>query len=717
MSTFRRSKFRCYVIAIISFVATAHADEGFWLYSQVPVEDISAHYGIRLTPSWLERLQKATVRFNVKRFNTYVGGSGSFVSEDGLVLTNLHVIPRDILDRLSTADRDIARDGFLASARDQELKIPGLTLDALLSVTDVTERVLASAAEASGGREAERVRSRTIKSLEEEAAASAVTTAEVVALFGGAQYLLYRHRRYSDVRLVFAPEAMVANRPGDYPAPSFDVAFVRAYEDGLPARPEHHLEWSKRQPLDGDVIFLSGAPTTSRRHLTVAELETQRDIELPFWVEAYSRLESRLSQLRGRSADNFIGVEPTLAKIRFARQFIADSLASSRDSAFLCERLNHEREVIKVLKDRGDTESLAAFHAIGEIESTHARDFLIGELLPWGGDVGPLPWEGKVARLPSGADLAGPLYAYGQVILRARRERKKPDGTRIRGYNESDRAELEQWLFGPQPINLDVEAERFAAYLDILAERLGANDPVTRIALGGKSSTERAGDLIRTTRLGDAAFRRALYHSDDSAFDTISDPLLDMLRALESDHRRIGLAYDANKALLFEARAQALQASSRVRGQSMYADATRTVRFGYGTVADSHTQLSKVPATTSIGAIYEWTRRSDSERSYSPPPRWVRAKSSVIQSVPLNFLSTVDIVGGHSGSATVDADGRIIGVPFGPRAIQGSAAFDYAYDAGEQRRTVHVSTLAIIEALTHVYDAQELVGELLRSDR
>lgn len=704
-------------MALSSLVATARADEGFWLYSHVPVEEISARYGIHLTPDWLERLQKATVRFNVRRFNTYVGGSGSFVSDEGLILTNLHVIPRDILDGLSTADQDIARDGFLARTRSHELKIPGLSVDVFLSVTDVTEQVLASAAKTADEPEAESARRRAIKNIEQEAAASAGTAAEIVALFGGAQYLLYRHRRYSDVRLVFAPEALVAKRPGDYPAPSFDVAFVRAYENGLPARPERHLEWSKTQPFNGDVIFLSGAPTTSRRHLTVAELETQRDIELPFWVEAYSRLESRLSQLRERGAADSIGIAPALVKVSFARRFIADSLASSRDSAFLCERLSRERTVIDVLKARGDTKSLAAFDAVRDIESAHARDFLIGELLPWGGDVGPLPWEGRVASLPWGAELAGPLYAYGQVILRARRERKKPDGTRIRGYQESDRAELEQWLFGAQPINLDIEAERFVAYLEILAERLGVNDPVARIVLGGRSPSERAGDLIRATRLGDAAFRRALYYSDDNAFDTTSDPLFDMLRALEADHRRIGLAFDANKALLSEARAYALQASSRVRGQTMYPDATRTVRFGYGTVADYLTRQTKASATTSISAIFEWTPHSDSERPYTPPARWMRAKPNVIQSVPLNFLSTVDVVGGHSGSATVDADGRIIGIPFGPKAIQGSAAFDYAYDAGEQRRTAHVSTLAIVEALTHVYDAQELVRELLMSDR
>jgi hypothetical protein len=682
------------------------AEEGFWLFSEAPVEEIAQKYGVRLTSNWLDHLQRAIVRFNSKRFDVYIGGSGAFVSADGLVLTNRHVIPRHVFAALTAPDRDISREGFVAQSGEEELKLPGLSLDAVVAFADVTAQIVARVSASASGEDAERIRRDVIVEIEASASPAPGMVAEVVALEAGARYVLYVHRRYYDIRLVFAPEAAAAQRMNDHPAPAFDVALVRAYENGVPARPEQFLRLSTRAPVDGEPIFIGGAPTKSRRHLTVAELEAQRDMELPRWVEAYAKLHYRLAAFAARGADQASVAEPHLAAVGFTRQILEDRLASSRDERFLVARRKVESDALRAFSATRDEKAIESHRKVAEIVSERAEDIFRGALLSVGG---PPPWRGQVITLPFGVELAGPLYSFGNVLLKLRRQRDLPESERDDGYRLEDRADLENWLLSPQKIDLRVESARLGSFFETLVETLGADHPLVRVALDGVSPTRRAAELTKGTKLGDREFRRALYASDRDAFDAARDPLLAMLRAIEPEQTRLAENWIVAERRLEAEGARMRRAAASIRREATYADATRTARFGFGVVRGWRRQETDVPAVTTIGAIC-----GGGDASLS---RWAQAAERIDHDAALDFVSTADVVAGNSGSATVDEEGRLVGVVFGPGAIEGAAAADFAYEAGKPRRAAHVAASAIVEALAHVYDAPRLVEELTRGRR
>ncbi|PWB82821.1 MAG: hypothetical protein C3F11_09855 [Methylocystaceae bacterium] len=708
-----RTAFRLASAMLLSWIMVeARAEEGFWLFSQAPVEEIASKYGVRLKPEWLDHLQKATVRFNSKRFDVYIGGSGSFVSADGLVLTNRHVIPRHVFALLDAPDRNIGRDGYVAHRTEEELKIPGLSLDAVVSGADVTERVVARVPVSAVGGDAERMRREMIAEIERGASSAPGTSAEVVALDAGARYILYVHRRYLDIRLVFAPEAAAAQRPDDHPAPAFDVALVRAYENDVPAHPQHFLRLSARTPAEGEPIFVGGAPTRSNRRVTVPELEAQRHVDLPHWVKAYARLHSRLAAFAAPGGEQARAVERLIAKTAFMRMIAEDRLASFQDERFYSARVAAERRVRDALAERNDAASLAAFETLDELWSERREDMFRGELL---GLRGPPPWQKYVADLPFGLEFAPTLYSYGKTFLTLRRQRELPEESRMAGYREKDRADLESWLLDPEPVDLGIEAAHLASFFESVVEALGAEHPIARAALGGASPERRATELIRGTRLGDREFRRALYALDRADFDATSDPLLAALRDMEREESAIGEALRASESLLRSEGARARRAAASVAKDAAYPDATRTIRFGFGVVEGWSRGGATVPAFTPIGAYFA---RSDRDGSgETTPPRWSRHGERLDSAVTLDFVSTADVVAGHSGSATVDAEGRLVGVVFGPGATEGATASDCAYDAGKPRRAAHVAAAAVVEALASVYDAPHLVRELLRGDR
>ena len=701
-------------ILLLSSFNRLQAEEGFWLYSQAPVEAIARKYGIHLSSEWLDHLQRSTVRFNSKHLDVFIGGSGSFISADGLVLTNRHVLPRRLLAQLDTAERNIGRDGFVARKLGDELKLPGLSLDAVVSCSDVTARVLSRAPASAVDADSNRIRQATISEIEESASGSAGLSAEVVALDAGARYILYVHRRYSDIRLAFAPEAAASQRPEDHPAPVFDVALVRAYENDAPAHPDEFLRVSARPPADGEPVFVGGAPTRSSRHHTVAELEAQRDVELPLWVEAFAKLHFRLSAFAAQDPEQARAAGPVLANVVFMRQLAEDRLASLRDERFFAVRRSAEDHVLDALAKRGEGESIDAFRKAQATAPPTVEAEFRAELLSLRDSP---PWQREGVDLPFGLDFASPLYSFGQVLAKLQRQRELPEEDRDRGYREEDRAELERWLFNPQALDMRIETIRLKAFLDTLVEVFGADHPLTRIAIDGASAAKQAERLARGTRLNDANFRRSLYFATHETFNTTSDPILDMQRVMEREQAPIFERRRASDALLKLESGRARRASISVEGEASYSDASRTARFGFGVVQGWRRSGAAAPYVTPIGAYFERGDADNSLPTRSPPPQWARAANRVKREIALDFVSTVDVVAGHSGSATVDAEGRLIGVVFGPGAIEGATTADCAYEAGKPRRAAHVSAAAIIEALEHVYDAARLVREILTDSR
>ena len=694
--------------------ASSRAEEGFWLFSEAPTEAIARKYGIRLTADWFDHLQQSTVRFNTKRFDVYIGGSGAFVSADGLIITNRHVLPRELLTAMSRPDADLARDGFVARSERDELELPGLSLDALVASADVTAEIATRVTATGRGVDDERGRREAIDEIERSAAGAPGIVAEVVTLDFGARDMLYVYRRYSDIRLVFAPEADAARRLGDHPAPAFDVALVRAYENGAPAHAPRFLRLSTRPLTEGEPIFISGAPTKSSRHLFVAELEAQRDIALPRWVRAYGELHHRLAAFAAGSAEQARAAAPLLGTIGFFRRIIEDRLASLRDEHFLGSRRREESAILKTVGERRDESSMEAIRELGANVAERAKNIFRGELLAFGG---PPPWRGHVVTLPYGVELAGPLYSFGKVLLKLRQEQELPETDRSDGYRAIERPDLENWLLGAQNIDPDIEAIRLANFFETLIETFGSDHPIVQIALAGASPAQRAETLVRDTRLADLGFRRALYGSDRERFDAAGDPLLDMLRALEPENLRIADAWRESERRLDAEGIRARRAAASAREENSYPDGTRSARFGFGVVEGWVRQMSKIAAVTTLAAYFDSGRNDRSDGGRVPPPRWARAADKIDRKVALDFVSTADVVGGSSGSATVDAEGRLVGIVFGPGAIEGAIAADIAYQAGTPRRTAHVTAAALIEALARVYDAPRLVDELQRSDR
>lgn len=712
-----RRKRRLLVLSSIlfsPFFTAVRAEEGFWLYSEAPVEAIARKYDIHLTPEWLDHLQRSTVRFNSKRFDVFIGGSGSFVSANGLILTNRHVLPRHLLAQLDTAERNIERDGFVAKRLGEELKLPGLSLDAVVSSSDVTARVVSRVPASAVDADSNRIRRETIAEIEQSASGGLGLSAEVVALDAGARYILYVHRRYSDIRLVFAPEAAASQRPEDHPAPVFDVALVRAYESDAPAHPNEFLRVSARPPADGEPIFVGGAPTRSSRHLTVAELEARRDVEMPLWVEAYAKLHFQLAAFAAQDPEQERAVGPLLANVAFMRQIVEDRLASLRDERFFGVRRAAERHVLDALAKRGDEESIDAFKKARELAPQTAEGDFRAELLSLRDSP---PWQRDGVDLPFGLEFASPLYSFGQVLVKLQQQRELPEKDRDKGYREEDRAELERWLLGAHPLDMRIEAVRLKVLLDAFAEVFGADHPLTRIALGGASSAKQAERLARGTRLNDVNFRRSLYTAGHETFEMASDPILDMLRAMEREQAPISQARRVNDALLKLENGRARRAAISVEEEASYPDASRTARFGFGSIQGWRRKATLAPYVTPIGAYFERADPDSPQPPRSAPPRWAQAASRVRKAIALDFVSTVDVVAGHSGSATVDAEGSLIGVVFGPGAIEGATTADCAYEAGKPRRAAHVSTAAIIEALDNVYDAHHLVLEMLTGSR
>src|SRR3954469_6991394 len=296
---FRHSLFGLIVTAAgLSF---ARADEGMWLFNNPPTKQLKEKYQFEPTPLWLEHLQKSSVRFNS-------GGSGSFVSSNGLGIKNSHG-GLDPLQKISSEKNNYVRDGFYAKSQKDEVKATDLELNVLMSIEDVTDRVKSAVQPTMSPEDANKARSNAIAQIEKESREKTGLRSDVITLYQGGQYHLYRYKRYDDVRLVFAPEEQIAFYGGDpdnfeYPRFDLDICIFRAYENGQPAKIEHFLKWNSKGPADGELTFVSGHPGKTDRQLTTSELEETRDAEVPYLLSMFNRREVFLHAFANRSFEN-----------------------------------------------------------------------------------------------------------------------------------------------------------------------------------------------------------------------------------------------------------------------------------------------------------------------------------------------------------------------------------------------------------------------------
>ena len=668
--------------------ALAGADEGMWLYNHPPRELLLKEYGFELTDAWLENLRQSSVR---------PGASAEFVSKEGLVLSNHHVGAR-ALQRLSTREHNYMRDGFYARTRAEEKPCPGMELNVLLSIEEVTDRVNGAVKPGLSDEAAFQARRAVMAGIEKESMDQTGLKSAVVTLYQGGQYHLYRYKKYTDVRLVSAPEEQIAFYGGDtdkfeYPRFDLDICFFRAYENGQPARPSHYLKWSKAGPADNDLVFVSGNPGHTDRLRTIAELEALRDSEYPRTLERLKHLEVVLGAYSARSQENARRARTELFGIKNTRKARDGALAGLLDPKLMEQKQSAEQRLRAAVSAKPAlAEAQGAWDRIAQAQKIIAEHRVDYDLLE------------------RGQAFNTHLFTYARQLLRAVEEQAKPNGERLEEFRESARVSFELQLLAEQPIYDDLETLKLADSLTCLVEGLGWTNALVQKILAGQSPRERAAAAVRDSKLASVAVRRQLYQGGPSALSRADDPMIELARLVDAEARAVRKTVDVQDEAIRRAHAQIGQARYALEGASTYPDATGTLRLAFGVVKGYEQDGQPVPFQTTFAGLYERARQQGLRPPFDLPPRWVAARKKLNLSTPLNFVCTADIIGGNSGSPVVNRAGEFVGVIFDGN-IQSLVA-DFVYSE-EQARAVCVHSSAIIEALRKVYDAQPLADELL----
>jgi hypothetical protein len=676
------------------FSRAARADEGMWLYSAPPRDAIKAKYGFTLTDAWLEHLMKSSVRFNS-------GGSGSFVSADGLVITNHHV-GADDLQKLSDEKHNYLADGFYAATPADEKKCVDLELNVLQSTEDVTARVNAGVPSGATGEIAATARRKVMAEIEKESREKTGLRSDVVTLYQGGAYHLYRYKRYTDIRIVFAPEQPAAFFGGDpdnfeYPRYDLDICLLRVYENGQPAKIDHFLKWSKDGTKEGELTFVSGHPGGTDRQLTMAELSVLRDTEFPYIVNRLKRVEVLLKNWSDRSAENSRRAHENLFGVQNGRKALDGEQAGLYSPALMDAKAAQEKSFKAQLGERADgAEVRASFDRIAEAAQAQAKIYK------------------RYRLLEAGHAFLSDSFHTARVLLRAGDERPKPNGERLKEFGDARRESLELDLFSDKPIYADLEILKLGDALTLFAENAGYDDPLVQQVLAGQSPRERAAALINGTKVRDVAFRRQLYDGGAGVVTAAKDPMIELARLVDAEARALRKQWEAADETNQQAHAIIEKAHFASEGLARAPDATFTLRLSYGPVKGYEEAGKKIPAYTTFAGLYERNAEQKNKEPFDLPRRWLDKKSALKLDTPLDFVSTEDIIGGNSGSPVVNSAGEFVGIIFDGNLA--SLVLDLAYE-DVHARALSVDSRGILEAMRKVYGVDALVNELLNGKR
>ncbi len=675
------------VTLFASSVSRGVADEGMWLFNDLPLGVLKERHGFDGSDVWADALRLASVRFNN-------GGSASFISPTGLVLTNHHV-GADTLGKLSTPERDLFRDGFLARTPAEELRAPDLELNQLISISDVTSEVKAAVAEGMSPEDALDARRSRIAEIESREKEATGLRCDVVALYGGNLYHLYRYRRFTDVRLVWAPEEAIAFFGGDadnfeYPRFDLDACIFRVWEDGKPATIENYLSVARKGLEEGDLVFVSGNPGRTQRLLSVDALREIRDHQLPHQLDLLRRREVLLQQF---SLDG-----PEAAR-------------RGRNSLFGTQNGRKAR-----------LGALAALQSPGTFEAKVVDESRLTAALSLDPELRPLlaAWDAARANARAASQLQGTglpiasqLFSIAQRIVQLVEEDGKPSGERLPEYADAGRESFLLSLYSEAPVYADLETALLGDSLGLMLERRGADDPLAARVLAGQSPADRAAELVGQSQLASVDVRRKLVEGGLAAVEASDDPLIRLARLVDPEVRRIRKLSDELAERDRQAADLMMKGRFAVRGTSEYPDATFTLRLAFGTVTGYREQGREVHPFTTIGGAFaheESHRTSEGpQQDFALPASWHDARERLTLTTPMNFVCTADIIGGNSGSPVVNRNGELVGLIFDGNIQSLSASYVYS---DEQSRAVSVDVRAILETLDKVYKAKELLAEL-----
>jgi hypothetical protein len=683
---------------------SSRADEGSWLFNAPPLNQLKGKYHFSPDASWLEHVQKSSVRFDN-------GASGSFVSPDGLVITNHHV-GADALQKFSNAQHNYTRDGFYAATRAEEKRCYDLELDLLESIEDVTGRVNAAVSPGSKPGEALAARRKAIAEIEQESTKATGLRSNVVTLFEGGIYQLYRYKRYTDVRLVFAPEEAIASYGGDpdnfeYPRYDLDICFFRVYENDQPVHPQHYLRFNAKGPSENELVFVSGNPARTSRMCTVAEIEEARDTVFPAILAALYRREVWLIAYGERSIENARRAREYLFEIQNSRKAcdgVLAGLLGAETLRVITEKENGLKSV--ATQDARFTGTPDAYAQIQKAISADPGNTL--KYLFYEDNHVRTSVVDPFASYPLGLD--GQLFAIARALLRSTEERQKPNEQRLPEYRDSARPSLELGLFSEAPIYDDLEVLALSDSLTSLVSAYGVGDPVVRDLLKGKSPHERAYELVTTTRLKDVRFRRQLYEGGFASVSATADPMTEFAQAADKVARQARETMEEQDEVANKAYAQIAKAKLGLEGAQFAPDATFTLRLAYGTVEGYEEDGKTIPAFTDFAGLYERADQHENRSPFELPTRWLDKRRAIDPKTPFNFVTNTDIVGGNSGSPVINRNGDFVGIIFDGN-IQ-SLLWDYLY-SDKQGRAIAVDSRAILEALENIYQVPALTRELI----
>jgi hypothetical protein len=674
-----------------SFSTLAAADEGMWLYNAPPKDKIKAKYGFELTQQWLDHVRLSSVRFNN-------GGSGSFVSADGLTFTNHHV-GAGCVQQLSTEGRDYIKTGFYAKTRAEEAKCPNLELNQLVGIEDVTDKVNAGVKTEMSAADASQTQRAAMSQVEKDCATTTGLRCDVVTFYSGQVYNLYKYKKYTDVRLVFAPEFDIAFFGGDpdnftYPRYDLDITFFRVYENDKPAHLDHYLQWSRTGVKDGDLIFVSGHPGNTGRMLTIAQLEFLRDVQYPMTLKLIARRVTLLQDFSKQSDENARIAKEDIFGLQNSQKAITGYQSGLLDKSIMASKATDESKLRAAFKS--DPKNAGAADPWDEIAQAIKLQQSIYPNLTY------------LERLRG---FNSHLAQSARVLVRAAAEKPKSNQERMREFRDSNLPSLEQQLFSTEPIYKNLEIAQLADSLSEMQDALGKDNPDIQKVLQGKTPADAAKDFITNTKLDDIAVRKQLYEGGQAAIDASTDPLIAAMRAIEPSARIVRKQFE-DKVDAVVRRDGTIVAKARF-AQSGFAqppDATFTLRLSYGAVKGYQENGKSIPFATNLGGAYAHAAEHDGQSPYNLPESWMKSKTNLDLKTPFNFASTADIIGGNSGSPTVNKKGEVVGIIFDGNIE--SLPWNFAF-SDAQGRAVSVDSRGIQEALRQIYGAGALADELL----
>lgn len=688
----RKNTARAAVMAAALTVAATpqlRGDEGMWTFDNLPVKLLKERYNFVPEQSWVDHLRLASVRFND-------GGSGAFVSKDGLVLTNHHVALGQ-LQKMSTPKKDYVKEGFFAKSNKEEIACPDLEVNVLVSMENVTDQVLKAVDPKAADKDQNEQRKAQISRITKQSTESTGLRSDVVELYQGGEYWLYRYKKYTDMRLVMAPELQAAFYGGDpdnftYPRYALDFAFFRVYENGKPVKVEHFLKWSKDGAAEGELVFVTGHPGHTDRLNTVAQLEDARDAGLPLYLKvaakkradyyAYSKLGAEQAR---RSKDRIFGIENAIKAVTGEYEGLLDpALIKSLKSA--------EDALRKSVDESSDPATKAAKGSWDKIAAVIKKS------------------AERRTQMTYRAYAPTKVSSLAASIVRFVAETAKPNDKRWEEYRDSNLESLKFRLFSPAPLYPDMEEFFLTRSLEDAVKELGENDEFVRVALGGQEPAKVAHDLIAGTKLFDVAERKKLIEGGQKAVDASTDSLIVWARKLDASYRAQRKWYEDEIESVTVAEGNRIaKARFGVYGKSTYPDATFTLRLSYGKVAGYELGTTLVAPFTTFYGLYDRATGHAEKVPFDLAPRVKAAKGKLNLDTKLNFVTTNDIIGGNSGSPIVNAKGEYVGLVFDGN-IQ-SLVGRYAYDDA-RNRTVAVHSSGILEAMRAVYGMGKLADEV-----